>query len=586
MSAAHLLTSRIASPARAGGRDEALYLFALATLGALLSMLATGTAYFVDNNVFHLPILGRLYDLPQYADEPFVQSLRHFASGFWQALAGADRLIDPTTLLLAISFAYRALMALGFLSCAAALGVTERRQQLVFVVLVVTCDALQGLSFAGGGTLFASQAAHSEIANGLLLLSWGAAARGRFAAALAWTGAAFFMNAFMGVWNLLPLGMMAAVGLACGEIGWRDCARSFMAGGLVFALFAAPVAANVLANPDFGAPLDFDYRAFLAEYWPKHFLFEAVPDEERIGLGVVAALAVLSFLAIGRRAGPFGAAFAGFALVYAIGVAAPALTGSPMVHNLHLLRSGVAMQMLAGLAALSVATLWLTDRGSWRPRCFGAALVVTLCVMPRSALLAVIVLAVERATRGAGRPASGTAEARAPALAAFATLLAVPLAISVVSGALTQEERNRKLRTFVAEWRSVGEWSRANTPRDAVFLTPTIELGKPVDEDGKSRATAIVTAAGFEYFSQRRVYVDVKRGAAAMWSPSYHALWRSRTTDVLNLGSTEERLRYAADHGVGYVVDLCADGGPEPLFRTKRLCVFSSAQRAVLKGSL
>ena len=584
MSVATSLELEQSSRAEPRERSDAAFLLALTALGAALSLLATGTAPFADNNVFHLPILGRLYDLPQFADDPFMQSLRFFASGFWQGLAGSDRLIDPGLLVLAISAGYRALMIAGFLSCARALGVTERPQQVALVVMLVSGDLLQGLSFGGGGGLFTSQASHSEIANGLLLLSWGAAARGRFAAAIAWTGATFFCNAFMGVWNMAPVAAMIAVQLWRDPADWRTCARQIAVGSVLFALFAAPVVANVLANPDFGTRPDFNYLAFLTEYWPKHFLFAAVPIEERLSLGFMAALAALAFAAIGMRSVPFVAAFLGFALVYAAGVAAPSLTASPTILNLHLLRSSVAMQMLSALAAFSLAAMWLPDPASPRRRMFGASLVLTLCVLPRSALLGFIALLVERLTR---RPTAGTV-ARAPSTRERLVLasLAIALVVSFTSGALESADRNGKLGRAAAEWTEIGAWARANTDRFAVFLTPTIEIGKPVDEDGKALTTAVLTAAGFEYAAQRRVYVDVKRGAAAMWSPSYHALWRSRRDDVLALASTAERRGYAAAHGVDYVIDLCAGGqGIEPLFRTRRLCVYASADPK-LRGSL
>ena len=574
-------------PSRAApkARSDALFLLALTGFGAALSLVATGTAPFVDNNVFHLPILGRLYDLPQYAHDPFMQSLRFFASGFWQALAGSDRLIDPGVLILAISAGYRALMIAGFLSCARALGVTERPQQVAFVVMLVSCDLLQGLSFAGGGGMFTNQASHSEIANGLLLLSWGAAARGRIAAAIAWTGAIFFCNAFMGVWNMAPIALMIAVQIWRDPADWRHVVRQCVIGSALFAAFAAPVVANVLANPDFGTRPDFDYLAFLTEYWPKHFLFDAVPTGERLGLGFVAALALLAFAALGARSTPFLAAFAGFALVYAIGVAVPELTSSPTIINLHLLRSSVGLQMLSALAAFSLAALWLTDRESRRERMFGASLVVTLCVLPRSALLGVIALIVERLTR---RP-NASFVARDPGIVErlIGVGLAIALAVSFTSGALDFADKNGKLERAANEWTEIGAWAKANTDPFAVFLTPTIEIGKPVDEDGKALTTAVLTAAGFEYASQRRVYVDVKRGAAAMWSPSYHALWRSRRDDVLALASLAERRRYAGAHGVDYVIDLCAGGqGAEPLFRTRRLCVYAGAAKPELRGSL
>ena len=79
----------------------------------------------------------------------------------------------------------------------------------------------------------------------------------------------------------------------------------------------------------------------------------------------------------------------------------------------------------------------------------------------------------------------------------------------------------------------------------------------------------------FEFVSHRCVWVDFKRGAAVMWTPSYYQIWRSRVTDIEGLGSFGERVAYASRHGIGYVIDLCRDepANVEAVFRTRHLCV-------------
>jgi hypothetical protein len=84
----------------------------------------------------------------------------------------------------------------------------------------------------------------------------------------------------------------------------------------------------------------------------------------------------------------------------------------------------------------------------------------------------------------------------------------------------------------------------------------------------------------FEYVSQRRVWVDFKRGAAVMWSSSYYPVWRERVTDMLRLSSLDEELAYAARNDVSYVVDGCfQSAGRQAVFQTGKLCVFDAAIR-------
>ena len=53
----------------------------LAVLGAVLSLLVSGYVFGIKNNLFHLPIVGMLYDEPQFRGDEFIQSLRHYAAG-------------------------------------------------------------------------------------------------------------------------------------------------------------------------------------------------------------------------------------------------------------------------------------------------------------------------------------------------------------------------------------------------------------------------------------------------------------------------------------------------------------------------
>src|SRR5689334_18483249 len=55
----------------------------IALYGAVLSICLQGFIAGIGNNVFHYPILTRLYDLPQFTKDPYIQSLRNYASLFW-----------------------------------------------------------------------------------------------------------------------------------------------------------------------------------------------------------------------------------------------------------------------------------------------------------------------------------------------------------------------------------------------------------------------------------------------------------------------------------------------------------------------
>ena len=80
--------------------------------------------------------------------------------------------------------------------------------------------------------------------------------------------------------------------------------------------------------------------------------------------------------------------------------------------------------------------------------------------------------------------------------------------------------------------------------------------------------------------SHRRVWVDFRRGAAVMWAPSYYATWWKRVSEVMALGTLADKLAYARQHDIDYVVDDCRIGSDEreaTVFHDGGLCVFPSS---------
>jgi hypothetical protein len=247
----------------------------VAVAGSLVSLIITGFVFATDNNTFHLPIIGELYDEPQYAGDTFIESLRFFASGVLLLLRGSDRYNDPYRVFLGLDYLSRLLAFAGFLACADLLGVRSRKERALFAGLLCVTALLHGYSYGGAGGLFNNYFTHSEIANGLSLISLYFAARGRLTAAFGVNGAVFFVNAFIAVWNALPLGMIVLYLLYTQQINWRKAVIDGIVGLVVFFVLAAPVVWNILTNPEFGSPADFDIATFYNEHFPYHFLFDS-----------------------------------------------------------------------------------------------------------------------------------------------------------------------------------------------------------------------------------------------------------------------------------------------------------------------
>jgi hypothetical protein len=168
---------------------------------------------------------------------------------------------------------------------------------------------------------------------------------------------------------------------------------------------------------------------------------------------------------------------------------------------------------------------------------------------------------------------SDTSSRRIPGYLVFAVALMIVWPWSI----LQNIRFNRLFAESVQEWTDVGNWVRTSTPPTAMFLVPSRPRISGMSEAAISDLMLSRTAI-FEFVSHRRIWVDYKRGAAAMWTPSYYRTWRARLTEVEGLNSLDQRLAYARRNGIGYVIDRCnpALAPSDAIFRTERLCVFQA----------
>ena len=135
----------------------------IAAAAAALSLLYTGVIFGIGNNLFHLPVVAGLYNEPQYLDDAFIQSLRHYASGVWMLLGNSTKDLDQAEwLFLVLAYLSRLLCFVGFLCCASLLGIERRHEKIVFSFVICFVSFLNGYSFAGGSGIFLSYFTHSE----------------------------------------------------------------------------------------------------------------------------------------------------------------------------------------------------------------------------------------------------------------------------------------------------------------------------------------------------------------------------------------------------------------------------------------
>ncbi len=552
------------------GNRLGVIVFALA--GAAVSLAITGFVFAAENNIFHLPIVARLYDEPQYADDAFIQSLRSYSSGLWLLLRGSAGWIEPSRLFLILAFVSRFLAFAGFLALAQTVGVQSSGGRALFTAVICVTFLLDGESLAGDGGLFLNTFSHSEVCNGLFLLALASLLQRRIAAAGALAGLAFFVNAFMGAWTFFILAAVFLWQIASAEAPWRTALFRGAIGAVLASALAAPALLSILSNPDFGKPLAFDYVAYLEEYYPDHFLFWENGAGEKIGLALIALAGAVALFALGKRARPLQVALLATCLIYAIGVAAPYITHSPAVLNLHLLRVSAFVHLLSAFALAALIAKRFFDASALSS--VGAALIAIAVTLPggdtvRYACLG-FALCLALADRFRKPPEPGALGTKYPALRYVLVLWLMCVAPYLWS---KHAQENLKVQEWIGEWREVGRWAEANTPPRAAFLVPLAnwnDEATPEEEAAAGRARAI-----FEFVSRRKVWVDFKRGAAVMWRPSYYEEWHRRVEEVSELENRRDRLRYAKEKGLSHVVELCLKGREkDAVFATKRLCVY------------
>ncbi|RVT94336.1 hypothetical protein [Sphingomonas crocodyli] len=548
-----------------GLSDRRGLLIAIA-VGTLLSFAMTGQVAGFRNNIFHLPILAGLSDLPQFAGDPYVQSLRYYSSGFWQSLHGIAPGHAGLILIDMLAVVSRAACITAFLLCADAIGISERRERLLFVTLLAFSSVANGYSSAGSHGLFINSFTHSEFANASMLLSLWCAWRGRFFGAFAWNGVTFFLNAFMAVWMALPLLAVAAVLLKRGDVAPKVMALRMVTGFGAFLLIAAPALQGFLGNPELGRPMDHDFLAYLREYFPEHWLIDGSTPRS-IAVLLLTAMTGLTaawrLAQVDRRAGLLLAALAGFVVDWLAGAFVPLVAPMPMFINLQFLRGGGGIFLLAALALAALTVVVARDQGQGR-RIWAPLLALGSCTVRH--LLPIALLA------------SLLFRVRLPATVVRLRLdIAMTIALLLVWSALIvrQARENAAERADIAAWTAIGDWARAHSAPNDRFLIPiaNIVFVDPPYKPAEPGQGALVE--GFEVFStisERSTFVDVRSGAAALWTPSYYLPWRRRVLAVMSLANHDQRLAFAAMHGLAYVVDRC--GSSDALFAAGGRCVY------------
>jgi hypothetical protein len=508
---------------------------------AVLSIWLQGFQFGVDNNVFHLPIVLRWYDLPQFADDPVMQSLRRYATPVFPALGLISNEHNISAVFRVAHLATRTLTFLALAEIGGAVGLAGLRRLALLGALALS-SVVYGNSAIGRDELLVNLFTHTALAQAVGLFSIAALVRGRPIQAGIAAGLALDLNVMVGVWLAVPFAAVALTDL----VRRRAPLRRLILAGIAFGLAGAPVVAWILWTQRFG-PTGFDYRAYLVDYYPFHFFIGWSPWAQRIALAlqVVGGLAATRLLPANRTSA--AVALIAFSGLFLAGAAVDQVTHSRFILNLHLLRVDAMIAWMAALlmAAATVDALfgrrWLSAPGAGATLC---GLVIGQWWLA-AAGIAAMAAADWLGRRAHAAPRVGVQRPMPDAAALVATAAIVVLSVCVggaysampppaAPGAPPTDAQLAGWRPIAPDWVAVANWARSATPSSATFLVPW-----------KLDFTAV---------AQRRSWVGWKDGATAMWAPETYAAWRQRGAQVRALADAPAELAYACRQGIDYVI--------------------------------
>lgn len=508
---------------------------------ALLSVALQGFQIGVDNNVFHLPIVLRWYDLPQFADDPVIQSLRRYSTPVFTALSWIVNEQNVSAVFFVAHLATRFLTFLGLAQIGCAVGLSGVKLIALLATLALS-SVLYGNSGIGRDELLVGVFTHTALAQAaaLFVIAW--LIRGRLMAACLTAAIAFDLNVMVGVWMTVPI---AAAALADLMRRHTDLKHVLLCAA-VFALVSAPVTAWILSDQNFRSP-GFDYRAFLTDYYPFHFFIGWAPWPERISLAlqVAGGLAAIRFLP--RQGFSAAVVLIGLSVLFLAGALLDQATHSRFILNLHLLRVDA---MIAWMAALLMAAAAIGALESLRLALIpGATAILFGLVIGQWWLaatgmvlvwIATVLRRLQTTTPALQRTSPWPARAVPVVLTGIVGLAAVgggayaAKPSSPKGGAPPSDAELAGLRPAASQWLQVAEWARQATPSTTIFLVPW--------------------KLDFTVASKRRSWVGWKEGAAAMWAPETYAGWRERGDEVRALHDVRSELAYACQRHIDYVV--------------------------------
>ncbi len=502
---------------------------ALALSAGALSMALTGFLFGIGNNVFHIPYVLGLAQMPEFMGDAFYLSLNKFTSIVWPVVRLVSTEENVEQVFFTAQFASRIAAFIGLIVLVRTLGLVQWVGVALLSVAVALSPWMQLVSVVGGHGMLIPYFTHSEVTWPFIFILLAFLLRQQVVYAAATCGILFCINAFVGLWMLWVVFVWGLL---------RHPALPFKHWGqatLAFTMLALPVVIWIAASISSDAAVAFDYRDYIRFYYLEHFLIEAATASALLTLASLLACAWLAALSF-KESQALKHILLGLVLLLLVGAFLPYVLNQRFVFNLHLLRAAGVLQALAVVLVGCASVLRLLRHGNALLQLLGGAALVLLAVGPVSLGSALLLLGMltwawllESRSRQGLRYGSLYLD-WLPALALGGLLI-------VAGFQLHNRKPQHSPLVHDAEWVAIASWVR-QSDLHGVFLLPIQEPN----------------SAYFQLLARRRVWVEHKQGAAVMWQPSFYVQWRRRLEEVQALASPEATLAYARQHGIAYLL--------------------------------
>lgn len=328
---------------------------------ALLSVVEQGFDFGIGNNVLQIPILQRAADPTLYPNDPFIDTLDDYFSVLWNGLSLFTGVRDWSSIFLWAHIAIR-FATVASLYALFSTSLSNRWLAAGAAGLLAVGPVFQKDSPVGQSDLLISYFNHTEASLACVLIGFALALKDRLWLSAVCLGFAFNLNAFVGAWGVFILGF----GLDYKFLaqGIRHATKRLATFFIIFIVVAAPaigwiLKAIIIKNPAHSA---FDYRQYLLEYYPYHFLIGAAKPESIVELGCIVVSGLLAIWLLGHANRRLAGLFLGAIVLFGIGMVLPFLTANSTLLNLHLLRADSLVVLLAAIAVTGICLRIIFER--------------------------------------------------------------------------------------------------------------------------------------------------------------------------------------------------------------------------------